>query len=167
MSNEIFLVLCGLGVLASALVSGVFLAFSDFVMKSLGTLPAPAGIEAMQVINRDVYGSIFLTLLMGVAPLTIVLAALAWFRLDGAATALIVTASLVYVVGVMFVTIKFNVPMNQQLDVLDQQSAEAAAYWATYLSKWTGWNHWRTVASATSAVCLLAGCILIGKEIAS
>ena len=51
-----------LAVIATGLVAGVFLTFSDFVMRSLSASEAIAGAEAMQEINRKVYGSIFLTL---------------------------------------------------------------------------------------------------------
>ena len=54
-----------LAVIATGLVAGVFLTFSDFVMRSLAASEAIAGAEAMQEINRKVYGSIFLTLFLG------------------------------------------------------------------------------------------------------
>ncbi len=37
--------------LGSALVGGVFFAFSSFVMKALARVPSPEGIAAMQSIN--------------------------------------------------------------------------------------------------------------------
>ena len=40
----------------------VFLTFSDFVMKSLFASQPATGTEAMQIINRKVYHSIFMVL---------------------------------------------------------------------------------------------------------
>ena len=43
-------------IIAYALISGVFLAFSDFIMRALARTPDIGGIRAMQVINREVFG---------------------------------------------------------------------------------------------------------------
>ena len=47
--------------LVSAVVGGVFLSFSDFIMRGLALARPAGGIEAMQQINRTVLRSIFLT----------------------------------------------------------------------------------------------------------
>lgn len=44
-----------LAVLAYALVGGVFLAFSDFIMRALSVTSGHGGAEAMQAINREVF----------------------------------------------------------------------------------------------------------------
>ena len=51
-----------IAVIATALIAGVFLAFSDFIMRSLASAQPAAGAEAMQEVNRKVYRSIFLSL---------------------------------------------------------------------------------------------------------
>ena len=45
---------------ATGLVAGVFLTFSDFVMRSLRAAEPAAGMDAMQWINRVVYRSVFM-----------------------------------------------------------------------------------------------------------
>ena len=45
-----------------------------------------------------------------------------------------------------------NVPRNDALLKLDPGTAEAAAYWPSYVREWTMWNHVRMVASAASAL---------------
>jgi len=67
--------------LGSALVAGVFFAFSSFIMGALARLPAAEGIAAMQSINVVVLNRSFLGVFMGTAALSLVvavLAALAW-----------------------------------------------------------------------------------------
>ena len=54
-------------VIAFALVAGVFLTFSDFVMRSLAATQPAGGIEAMQQINRKVFRTLFMVLLIGMA----------------------------------------------------------------------------------------------------
>ena len=61
------LILLHIAVLAYALVAGVFLAFSDFIMRSLAITSGSGGVEAMQAINREVFRWIFMTLFLGMA----------------------------------------------------------------------------------------------------
>lgn len=151
------IIVCGVIVLANGLVAGAFFAFSDFVMKALRNTNPAAAIEAMQVINRKVYGSIFLALFIGLAPVLFAMAVYAALSLTGPAVMWIVAGGAVYVVGVFLVTLLCNVPMNKKLDAMDYTTDEATAYWQTYLSRWTFWNHVRTAASLASMVCFLVG----------
>lgn len=142
--------------LASGLVAGVFLAFSDFVMRSLGRAETAGGIEAMQIINREVYRSLFMALLIGMALASIGLAGLGVI-LAGRSTALwLATGAAVYLIGVMAVTARRNVPMNQHLDGEDHRSVAARYFWTTYLRDWTRWNHLRVAAATVASVCYLA-----------
>jgi uncharacterized membrane protein len=162
MISEWIVTLCGAAVLSTGLVAGVFLAFSDFVMKSLNAASPEVGIEAMQLINRKVYGSLFLALFLGMAPVALFLAVYAFVFLSSAAAAWIISGGLIYVFGSFAVTLVCNVPMNKRLDAMDHSSDEAAAYWQIYYSKWTAWNHVRTVASAVSMGCFFVGFLVLG-----
>ena len=163
MTQNWLLFACGFAVLTCGLVSGVFLAFSDFVMKSLAATTPASGIESMQVINRKVYGSIFLVLVLGSAALCLLLSGYAFLRISDSVAAWIIAGGVIYLVGVFLVTIVFNVPMNERLDVMDAYSPETVSYWATYLTSWTYWNHIRTISSIGSTICLLVSCILLGR----
>lgn len=163
MATSLMLILTASAALVTAMVAGVFLTFSDFVMKGLTTASPPGGMEAMQVINRKVYGSVFLVLLLGMAPVSAGLAAYAYYFVPGGAALWITSGAGLYIVGVVLVTMICNVPMNKQLDGLDIASADGTAYWVEYGADWTGWNHVRTVCSAASALCFLVGCLLIIK----
>jgi uncharacterized membrane protein len=107
-----FFVLLQLSILAYALIAGVFLAFSDFIMRSLALT---GGVEAMQVINREVFRWVFMALFLGMATVSVLIAGYAWVALSGPAGTLIGLAALVYLVGCFGVTVVFNVPMNQAL----------------------------------------------------
>ena len=151
--------------LSCALVAGVFQAFSDFVMRGL-LLAAPAsGIESMQHINRTVFRSVFIATFMVLAPVTIVMAIYAWFKLAGPGQMFVIAAAIVYVVTVFLVTALGNVPMNEQLDVMAHGSPEAATYWTTYGRVWTWWNHVRTLGSVVAAACLLLAAIAFAQEL--
>lgn len=141
--------------LAAALVSGVFLTFSDFVMRSLAGLARAAGAEAMQQINREIFRSVFMVLLLGTAPVATGLLIYAWIAGSGAATSWIIAGSLSYLGGAIAVTILGNVPMNERLDGIDLLSAEGQGYWRHYYRSWTRWNHLRAAAALITSVCYL------------
>ncbi len=148
------LLLTQFSIIAFAMLGGVFLAFSDFIMRALRATGGAGGPEAMQAINREVLRYVFVPLLLAMAPISLALAI-------GAATtaaepALFIGAAAIYLVGAFGVTIARNVPMNNALAALDPGSAEGLDYWrSSYLPRWTFWNSVRTVACLASSVLLL------------
>ncbi|MEP4196829.1 MAG: anthrone oxygenase family protein [Aliishimia sp.] len=145
-------------IIAYALVSGVFLAFSDFIMRSLAHAGGVGGIDAMQAINREVFRWVFMTLFIGMAPVSLAIAAYGGIVVGHGPGTLFVFAGLIYFVGCFGVTVFFNVPMNEALAGLDASSSVAHDYWIeTYLPRWTFWNTIRTAASVVSAALLLFG----------
>lgn len=150
-------------VVAYGLVAGVFLTFSDFVMRSLSAVTPANGITAMQAINRKVYGSVFLALFIGLAAVSIALAVGAVVLAIGPARPWIAAGGATYLVGVFLVTVVFNVPMNKRLDAMDPASESAVTYWTEYLTTWTRWNHVRTAASTGATLLLIVGVLLLAK----
>ena len=150
-----FFVLCQLSVIAFAVVGGVFLAFSDFIMRSLGRAEAAAGVEVMQAINREVFRYVFMPLFLGMAAVSSFILGYASLFLAGPAAALIMAAAGLYIVGVFGVTVAVNVPLNNRLAAMDPDAAQP--FWRrTYLPRWTVWNSVRAVASLSAAGCLLS-----------
>ncbi len=157
MSNW-FLLLCQFSVIGFALVAGVFLAFSDFLMRSLSKADGHGGVEAMQIINREVFRVVFMALFLGLVPVSAALTVYAIVVLSGFDSALIALSGLTYVAGTFGVTVVFNVPLNEKLAPLDHSLPETERFWRhTYLPRWTFWNSVRTVASVMSSLLLLLG----------
>ncbi|WP_421857719.1 DUF1772 domain-containing protein [Oricola sp.] len=163
MSQTVSLYMLSGAALASGLVAGVFLTFSDFVMRSLSSAHPTAGIEAMQLINRKVYRSVFMVLLMGMVPVSAGMAVFTPGSVPELTAAWAIAGALVYLSGVFAVTAVCNVPMNKRLDAMDHAGAEARAYWRVYARRWTQWNHVRTVASLVAAGCFLAAAVISGS----
>jgi uncharacterized membrane protein len=156
--SPFFLVLMQVAVLAYALVGGVFLAFSDFIMRSLSLTRGTGGVEAMQVINREVFRWVFMALFLGMAALSLVIAGYAATSLSGPAATLALAAGIVYLVGCFGVTVVFNVPMNEALAGMDLSEHATQSYWTgIYLPRWTFWNTVRTLACGLAAALLLLG----------
>lgn len=140
--------------LSSALVAGMFYAFSSFVMAALGRIPANEGINAMNSINVTVITPSFMVFFMGSALLGIVLGGWALLSISQLDSQLILLACLLYVVGCFGVTMVFNVPLNNQLAATSP--IDGSVFWQSYLQTWTMWNTVRTVAAALAAVVFVA-----------
>ncbi|MEN8677577.1 MAG: anthrone oxygenase family protein [Alteriqipengyuania sp.] len=151
--------------LATGLVAGVFLTFSDFVMRALARAAPAAGIEAMQIINREVYRSLFMTLLIGLTLVSSLLAVAGIFLAGRDVALWLVGAAGAYIVGVMAVTARKNVPMNQRLDRMEHLSTDARAYWVTYTRDWTRWNHLRWVAALAAAIGYLGATVTVAGQV--
>ncbi|MBR9651785.1 DUF1772 domain-containing protein [Thalassovita aquimarina] len=149
--------------LAAGLVAGVFLAFSDFIMISLSASKPAAGTEAMQVINREVYRSVFMVLLVGLAPASAAMALYGYLYLPGSAAGWLIAGAGIYFVGVMLATRFGNVPMNMRLEAMPQAGAAAQGYWPDYVRGWVAWNHLRTLASFGTMACYVIAAVQLAK----
>lgn len=146
-----------LSALGCGLVAGVFYAFSAFVMKALGILPAAQGIAAMQSINIVVINRWFMAAFFGTALLCIAMAVAAFRGWSEPGSRWLAAGAALYLGGTILVTMLCNVPRNNALAVVQPSSAEAATLWTIYLSTWTFWNHVRTAAAfAASAAFIVA-----------
>lgn len=154
--TDLLLITSAIAALSTGLVAGAFLTFSDFVMRSLAAAEPAAGIQSMQNINREVFKTVFMVLLLGMAVLSPMIAGYAAFALAGPAAAWLIAGGVLYFVGTFLVTAAFNVPRNQRLDRMDYLEADTAVYWKRYVREWTIWNSVRTVASLLAAVCYFA-----------
>lgn len=156
-----------LAVLAYALVGGVFLAFSDFIMRALSLTRGTGGVEAMQAINREVFRWVFMTLFLGMAVVSLLIAGLAVTSIQGPPRLLILSSALTYLAGSFGVTVVFNVPMNKTLARMSPTSEVAQEYWTgSYLPRWTFWNTIRTAACILSAALLSSGLASLNTALA-
>ena len=147
--------------LAVALVAGVFLGFSDFIMRGLAQAPASQGAAGMVGLNRTVYRSVFMVLFLGLVPVSGTLGLLALWQFEGAARALTLAGVVAYLIGVFAVTGMGNVPMNTRLEAIYGQPRETADYWPRYVQRWTQLNHARAAGSALAALCWLAAALIV------
>lgn len=131
--------------------AGVLFAFSGFVMNALARLPAAHGVAAMQAINVAAISFAFMLVLFGTALACILVAVLALTRSHQPYTPYLLAGSGLYLLGVIAVTLAFNVPRNTALAELEPASTDAAAAWTRYLAEWTAGNHVRTLAALAAA----------------
>ena len=139
----------------AALVSGIFYAFSTFVMQALGRLAPRDGIAAMQSINVVVINPMFLLAFFGTGVLCAAAVVLSLFADTAVPPGPAAAGGALYLVGCLGVTIVGNVPLNERLAVVDPSDATAESLWRVYLVRWTRWNHVRTAASLAAAAFFL------------
>lgn len=144
------------GVLGSGAIGGVFLAFSSFVMPALRRIPAEQGINAMQTINVTVFHPTMMGPFFGTFLLSIGAVVFAALNLDEPGALALAAGGALYAVGTFLLTGFCNVPLNKRLETASADDAEGLAFWQHYLTRWTTWNHVRTVAAllATTAFAL-------------
>lgn len=146
MSDRLIFLLALFSVTGSSLIAGLFFAFSSFMMTALSRIPNEQGINAMQSINATILNPTFGALFTGTALTSIVLTVLSILRWGEPGSIYLLAAGLLYLTG-FIVTMAFNVPLNDALAAVDPASSAGSEVWNAYLSKWTAWNHVRTITS--------------------
>ena len=155
MSATIVTVLLWVAALSSGLMAGVYFAFSGFIMKAFESIEIEQGIAAMNAINKTILRSLFMPVFFGSSIISLLLIIVAVLQWNEVGSGILLIAGLVYFVGMFLCTVVFNVPLNNLLAGLDENSTNAKDVWSRYLKTWTKWNHLRTVCSlVTCALCI-------------
>lgn len=148
--------------LGSAIIGGVFFAFSSFVMKALARVPAGEGIAAMQSINVVVLNPSFLGAFMGTAAISLLIAGFAVVEWGRPSSPWYLAGALLYFVGTFLVTGLGNVPLNDRLAAVTATDPGAAAVWEHYLDRWTRLNTIRTAAAVAAVLMFTLGLMQSG-----
>jgi len=152
----------------TALIAGLFYAYTCSVNTGLGKLGDEAYIAAMQSINKEIINPLFFASFMGtlfLLPLS------AWLQHKAGASSaflLLLAASAVYVSGTFGVIIFGNVPLNNALARFDLHTATAAAMKqqrALFEPAWNRLHTIRTIAAVVALVLVIVACLNIpGKQ---
>ena len=151
MIDDFLFVLTLVTAIACGLVAGFFFAFSTTVMKALTRVPAPQGVAAMQSINVVVINPLVMLALFGTGVACTVLVIAAFVEWGEPYAVYLLVGSLLYLAGVVVLTIVYHVPRNDALAALDPNGPDAPNFWDRYVRTWTVANHLRTVAPLASA----------------
>lgn len=144
----------------TALIAGLFYAYSCSVVLGLGKLNDSEYLKAMQNINREILNPVFFMSFMGTA----VLLPISTFLMRGQQPAFIfiLLATLAYLIGVFGVTIAGNVPMNDTLDKFDISNSTMDAIKQmreNFENRWNFLNNIRTAFSVISITLVICACI--------
>jgi uncharacterized membrane protein len=148
--------------LATALITGLWYAYSCSVNPGLGSLPDHEYLAAMQAINKAILNPVFFAGFMGTL---ILLPISAWFSYSQPASprfVLLLIASLAYAIGVFGVTIMGNVPLNETLAAVDLKAASLetiARERTNFEGPWNKFHQIRTLASLIALVLTIIACM--------
>jgi uncharacterized membrane protein len=134
--------------LGCGLMAGLFFAFSVSVMKALARLPSAQGIAAMQSINVAIIKPLFLAAFFGTAAACVLIIIASFFRWSTWSSA----AHCIW--SAPLGDIRVQRTKNNALASVAPDNTESAGLWSDYLSKWTAWNHVRTVPPLAAATSL-------------
>lgn len=140
--------------ITTGLMAGLFFAFSYSVMPGLARTDNRTFVEAMQQINKAILNGWFATCFFGALAFT-ALAAILHFR-NGAVFAWTLAGLALYV-ATLFITFRFNVPLNDQLATAGLDNVEAAR--EQFESSWVRLNIIRTITSVLAFGCLVGASV--------
>ncbi|WP_342328935.1 anthrone oxygenase family protein [Pedobacter sp. FW305-3-2-15-E-R2A2] len=158
MADLIFLLTATL----TALIAGLFYAFSCAVNPGLAKLSDERYLAAMQSINKEIQNLLFLSSFMGTL---LFLPVSTWLQFRVGITDsfwLLLAATFVYTIGVFGLTMFGNVPLNQALDRFNLSSAaakEMAIQRERFEIPWKRFHRIRTVASVLTVMLVIAALV--------
>lgn len=163
-SANILLIAAALTVGLSA---GLLFAYSTSVNPGLRQLDDDAYIAAMQGINRAIQNGVFFAVYF-LPALLLPLCCRSVYKAGGASSAfwLLVAASVLYLFGVVGVTIGGNVPLNNALEAFRREGADAGMLRRAreaFEGPWNRWHAVRTWAAVLSFAAVLAA-MLAGQQ---
>jgi len=142
--------LLAVSLISSGLVAGLLYGWMVSVIPGTLRTDDATYVQTMQRINVAIINPAFLIPFLG-TPVILALAAFASYRAGNTRRAAVIgSATVVYLVGVIGVTVGGNIPLNDQLDRFDLAGAvgdQVAASRGDYEGPWNRWHRIRTLAS--------------------
>ena len=144
----------------TALMAGLFYAWSCSVMLGFARLKDREFVSAMQATNRAIQNPVFFNAFFG-APLFLIISTALHYN-QSPRFALLLAAAVIYTIGTFGVTMFGNVPLNNTLDRFDLESATAedtASQRTNFERRWNNLNTIRTVSSTAALIFVLIACL--------
>jgi uncharacterized membrane protein len=144
----------------TALMAGLFYAWSVAVMPGFARLKDREFVAAMRATNRAIQNPVFFAAFFG-APVFLVISTVLHFNQSGRFWFLL-AAIVIYLTGTFGVTIFGNVPLNNTLDRFDLDSAtdeETARQRANFERRWNNLNMIRAVSSTLAVILSVIACL--------
>jgi uncharacterized membrane protein len=154
----------------TALMAGLFYAWSVSVTPGLAQVTDREYVAAMQAMNRAILNPVFFAAFMGTLFLLPVTTYLHYDQPLSARFWFLLTATVVYGVGVFGVTIVGNVPLNNALDafpLVAASDAEISARRVSFEGPWNSLNTIRSYAAVLAIVLVILACLSPEEPVAS
>jgi uncharacterized membrane protein len=150
-----------LATLLCSLVAGFLFAFATVVMPGIGKLDDAGFLRAFQVIDGVIQKMqpVFVLVWLGSVLALVAATVIGAWTLPGCSDRLIlITAALVYLLGVQAPTFVVNVPLNNALQRLELETMDAMGRRRArddFEPRWNRWNLFRTAAAVLVSVLLM------------
>jgi len=147
-------ILLAVSIVSAGLIGGLMFGWSVSILPGLRRVNDITFVTTMQNINRAIINPGF-TLPFVATPLILAAATIAQFRAgDTRRAALLASACLTYIVGVVGVTAGGNIPLNNTLDAFDVGAADPGDIAGRRTSFEGPWNRWHAVRTVASVMVL-------------
>ena len=146
----------------TALMAGIFFAFSCSVGPGLGHLTDVEYVTAMQSINRSIQNPLFFVCFFG-APLSLLFSTCwAYSRPLSPRFWFLSIATIVYFSGALGATVFGNIPLNNtldQFDILHATRESVTAHRIGFEGPWNTLNNIRSIASISAVILVAMACL--------
>ena len=152
---------------ATALMAGLFYAYSCSVMPGLGRLSDLQFLSAMQSINSAILNPVFFLGFLSPIVLLPLSSYLSYSTPVNLRFVCLLLATATYFIGVVGVTGVVNVPLNDALTQFDLKAATSeslAQQRLLFEALWNMGNLWRTLASFSTSVLVIIACVCPSKN---
>jgi uncharacterized membrane protein len=157
MANTILIITATL----TALIAGLFYAYTCSVNLGLGRLADSEYLAAMQSINRAILNPLFFASFMGTLFMLPLSTYLHYRQAHDTRFILLLIATLIYAAGTFGVTMFGNVPLNNILDkfnITTASTTEISTQREIFEKPWILLHNIRTVAAVISLILVIIGC---------
>ncbi len=154
LTTTLFPIILIVATLFCALVAGLLFAFAIVAMPGIKLLNDGEFIRAFQAMDGVIQNNqpLFMLVWLGSALTLLLATALGFGQLDLVGKGILLTAALLYIVGVQLPTVRINIPLNNQLQTLDVGQMNAAAQAAARLNFEPRWNQWNRIRTAVATL---------------
>lgn len=155
-----------LATMTTGLMAGIFFTWTNAVTPGIGKLTDKEYLSALQAMNRDILNPVFY-LLFFCPVITLPLATVVHYESGYSLLfKLLFVASAIYLIGVFFITIWGNIPLNNLLDKteLGDISHQSVRNLRDAIeTKWNNFNLIRSITSSVSFILLILICLLVAN----
>jgi len=151
----------------TALIAGLFYAWSCSVVPGIARLSDTHYLTSFQMMNRAILNPVFFMSFMGTLILLPVCTFMQYSQPVSLRFWLLLAATFLYVFGVFGVTMFGNVPLNNALDAFNIPAASPAELSAMRLrleGPWNSLNNIRTLANILSLMLVIAACMVHAEK---
>jgi len=146
----------------TGLSAGLFYSYHCSVIGGLGVLPTREYLMSFQGINKAILNPVFFASFIGSLLVLFLAVLLGWYNGINYLLPYLVTALIIYALGVFAVTAAGNVPLNEalaRLDTAHATGAELEQFRLEFEARWNRLNLIRTVAAILAFGVLIIPCI--------